>query len=269
MSIISIRAKLEERDIDVSAIEAGAVEVFIKSVGSIAHSAQSEWQRIAQERLKTSRETYVNGLNQSKSFTTKIIGNVTVFEIMLVGDMPNNFEFGMNAFDMKTVRPGWLGGGKAKTAKDGSKYITIPFRHSLTSAATMAYTGIAKKHDLKNELVRVVKQYGLDKMVRTAAGQVVSGPVTRAPRKLSPHPYIPSVHRYLRGLTRVQQPTRGKTPKGLQTGSSQLMTWRTMSEKSPAGSWIHPGVKAANILPEVERWLHVELEKTIDMMFGD
>lgn len=259
MSVISVRAKLEERDIDVTAIEEGAVESFIKSVGNIAYGAHVEWKRLAQERLKTSRQIYINGLSQG--VVTSVIGNVTVFEIMLLGDMPNNFEFGMDPFDMKTVRPGWLGGSKAKTAKDGSKYIYIPFRHSLSSAAILEYTGKAKRADLRSELVRTVKEYGLDKMVRSGTGHVIPGPVKRVPRKASIHPY-------LRALTRVQHPAEGKTPKGFQRGSSQLMTWRTMSEKSPADSWLHPGVKAANLLPEIERWVDFELDKTIDMMFA-
>ena len=259
--MITVRSKLEDKDIDVDSIAWGLEDTFVKAVGSIAKSAQDEWIRLAQNRLQTSRHIYIGGLQQAQSFTTRVIGGATIFEITLVGRMPNNFEFGMDPFDMKAVRPGWLGGKKAKTAKDGSKYIIIPFRHSLSSDATLGYTGKAKRADLKAELKRTVREYGLDKMVRMATGNVAPGPVKRVPVK-------PNVHPYLHGLTKVQTPTVGRTPTGLQMGSSQLFTWRVMSEKSDPGSWQHPGLTAQNILEEVSTWLDGELDRVTDIMFG-
>lgn len=269
MSIINVRSKIEEKDIDLSALDVGMKEAFIKSVGNIAKMAHNEWITIAQSQLRTSRHIYINGvqkdvaegLRSNKSFITRIQGTTTAFEIALIGDMPNNFEFGMNSFDMKNVRPGWLGGSKARTAKDGSRYVIIPFRHSLTSAARLDYTGKAKRMDLRTELKKTVREYGLDKMVRTGAGAVIPGPVKRVPNS-------PNVHQYLKGLTRVQSPSGGTTRGGSGRGSSQLVTWRTMSENSASSAWIHPGVKAANIMPQVERWIDSELDKTIKMMFG-
>jgi hypothetical protein len=126
----------------------------------------------------------------------------------------------------------------------------------------MAYTGKAKaendpeKGDLKKQLRKAVKDYGLDRMIRSGTGQVKEGPVKRIPKKAPVHPY-------LAGLTRVQKPVGGGTK-----GTSQLMTWRVMSEKSPASSWIHPGVRAANILPEVEAFVDRELDRVIDMILG-
>lgn len=254
--MISVNAKLESLGIDLEDFERATVETFQRSVAAVARGAHAEWIRLAQARLKTSRADYINGLRQAESFTTRVLGPTTVFEIALVGRMPNNFEFGMASFDMKAVRPGWLGGSKAKTSKSGHKYITIPFRHSISSAANLAYTGKAARADLKTELKKVVKTYGLNRMIKAATGQVIEGPVKRLPPKAPVHPY-------LRGLTRVQsktsQPGRGQ---------GQLFTWRVMSEKSRPESWIHPGVAPANLMREVESWIDNELDRMIGLILG-
>lgn len=256
---ISVNVKLDERNLNLEAYGATIAESFVKSVGDTAKRAHSEWIKQAGQRLITSRDEYIRGLLKSESFKASIIGNKTVFEIALIGRMPNNFEFGMPEYDMKTVRPGWLGGGKAKTAKDGSKYLVIPFRHSLTSAAHLQYSGKAKREDLRSELKKTVTKYGLNRMVRTGTGAIVTGAVKRVSNKADVHPY-------LQGLTRIQSTVEGRTPSGKQRGSSKLMTWRVISEKSPASSWKHPGIKAANIMPEIERWIDSELDGIMDRM---
>lgn len=261
MSLININAKLEDVGINLDSVDVGLRTAFIMAVGNVAKDAQNEWIKLAQNRLITGKASYIDGLQKSDSFSTRIIGGTTIFEIQLIGRMPNNFEFGMDAFDMKAVRPGWLGGSKAKTSSDGTKYITIPFRHSLTSAASIQYSGQAKRENLRGHLKDTIRRFGLDKMVRAATGQVVSGSVKRVPKR-------PDVHRFLHGLTRIQTPNVGRTPSGLGRGSSQLMTFRRMSEKSPPGSWQHPGINAVNLMEEVERWIDGELDRITEIMFG-
>lgn len=258
--MISVKAKIEGAGVNLDSFSTGVIEAFQKEVGHVARAAHGEWIRLAQERLTTSRGDYINGLQQAGSFGVRIVGPKTVFEIQLIGRMPNNFEFGMEGFDMKAVRPGWLGGGKSKVSKDGHRYITIPFRHSLTSAARLAYSGKAKRDNLKAELTRVVKLYGLDKMVKSATGVPLVGSVARVPHGTPTHPT--PVHPYLKGLTRVQGPARGGKVQG------QLFTWRVMSEKSSPTSWVHPGIKAANLMGEVENFIDHELDTLIDRIFG-
>lgn len=261
MSVFSISAKLIERGYNVEALEAAAIGSFNSALMGIAKAAQNEWIRLAQNRLTTSREIYIGGLRQAESFKSSFGAGGAIHEITLVGRMPNNFEFGMEPFDMKAVRPGWLGGGKSKVAKDGHRYAVIPFRHSEFG---MPYTGKAaaiSSPTLKTQLRNAVKDYGLSRMVRLGSGKIAEGPVSRVPRGAPVHPY-------LQGLTRVQKGLSSTTPRGKQRGSSQLMTWRVMSEKSPPESWRHPGLTAANILPEVERWVDGELNKIIDVILG-
>ena len=144
MGVFSLQAKLLDEGYNIDALDEGVVEAFRLAVGGLAKAAQNEWIRLAQGRLNTSRDTYINGLRQAESFSMKMFGDSSVYEIQLVGTMPNNFEFGMPSFDMKSVRPGWLGGGKALTAKDGHNFIRIPFRHSTSDSPRLGYTGKAK-----------------------------------------------------------------------------------------------------------------------------
>lgn len=250
--MFSVKAKIEDLGYNLSLLDATMIETLRYAIRNLAYAAKDEWIRLAQARLNTSRDDYVNGLRQAESFTAAKVDGQPVFTIQLVGDMPNNFEFGMESFDMKEVRPGWLGGRKAKISQDGNAYVRIPFRHSPTSTTGIGYSGKAKAAGLQNELKNVIRDYGLDRMIKTATGAVASGPVKRVPNDAP-------VHTYLQALTRIQEPNASKT----RARSIQFMTWRTISEKSDPASWIHPGLHAANLLPEVERYVDNELTNIV------
>jgi hypothetical protein len=262
----SIKATIEDMGYNIEALEEGLMESLNLQVGQLAMAARSEWIRLAQDRLQTSREIYVNGLRQSESFTA-LRGSrrkPASYEITLVGNMPNNFEYGMAPFDMKGVRPGWLGGKSSRVGKDGKRYVIIPFRHSTSDSPRFNYTGKAKSvsdPDLKTQLRRTVKTYGLDRMVRTATGQVVTGTAKRLPRSAPVHPY-------LQGMVRIQQAMSGSTPAG-QRGSGTLMTFRIMSENSRPDSWIHPGLRPVNLLADVEQFVDNEMRKIARNILGD
>ena len=258
MSNISLKNQLIDLGYNVDFFEETTVEMFRTGLGSIAQGAQQEWIRLAQARLNTSRFDYINGLRKNESLTEERVAGEPIFTLKLLGEFANAREFGMDSFDMKTSRPGWLGGSKAKINKKGKRYISIPFRHSTGSSPRFQYTGKAKQANLQQELKRVTKDQGLNRMVRDTAGNVSRGRVATLSRK------VPT-HSYLKGLTRIQRPNESN-PK---TGSSMLMTFRTMSEDSDASSWIHPGLDAANLLPEVERWVDGEINKMITMVMKE
>lgn len=255
---------------NIDALEEVTIKTFYSAVGGIAKAAHSEWVRLAQEQLTTTRADYINGLRQAESFKMTSSGDKKTFELTLVGRMPNNYEFGLAAFDMKSVRPGWLGGGKAQTAKDGHSFIRIPFRHSKSSSARLGYTGKAKRANLRKHLNETVKSFGLDKMVRSSTGKIRTGVVARIPNSAT------GIHPYLRGLTRIQQRSGGSPISSVASGSKPrkergqgiLMTWRVMSEKSPAESWIHPGIRAAKLMPQVESWIKNEIIRVVDKILG-
>lgn len=263
MSGFSISAKLTERGTDIETLSDAVVSVMDTAIVSLAQAAQNHWISLAQDKLNSTRDDYINGLRQSESYKKIGSGDTQSIEIALVGKMPNNYEFGMPSFDMKAVRPGWLGGAKAKRAKDGHSYVVIPIRHSTSDGGRFSYTGkAAAVGDLKTQLRRAVKDFGLDRMMRTASGSVVEGATARIPKGASVHPY-------LQGLTRIQKGISGSTGGGgKQRGSSTLVKFAIMSERSKPGSWIHPGIKPANLLPEVESWVDTKLNEILDQLLA-
>jgi len=261
--MISLKAKLDAADLDINDLDEGSAKALADGVYKVAQLAQQEWIRMAQYRLRSSREDYVNGLRKPESFKTVKTGDTISFEVGLIGKMPNAFEFGMPAFDMKAVRPGWLGGSKAKVSKSGKRYVVIPFRHSLTSAARINYSGKAQEAGLRTELQRIVTKYNMNRTVRRG-GRIAEGPVKRVPK-------IPMTGRIakvfsaatthpLSGLTRYQKKIAGGK------ASSTLMTFRIMSEDQ-AGKWLHPGIKPADILPDVEAFADKEMDDLIKRIF--
>jgi len=259
--VISLKSKIENMGYNADLISASVTESFRTAVAGLANAAHAEWIRLAQERLRTSADIYINGLQQSDSFTTRYERTEPYYDITLVGRMANNIEYGMDPFDMKAIRPGWLGGSKARVNKKGQSYVVIPFRHSTGPSRRFAYSGRAAAMGLQNKLKRTVREYGLNKMIRGARGNVIPGPVKRVPKRAP-------IHEYLRGITRVQQVARGTTSRGLQRGSSQLITWRVMSEASSPESWQHPGIEAKNLLEEVKQWVDREMERVVDTVMA-
>ena len=274
----SVQASLEELGYNMEAISDGLREALNLQVGQLALAAKGEWIRLAQDRLSTTREIYVNGLRQAESFKVMRSGGMASYEITLVGVMPNNIEYGQGPYDMKAVRPGWLGGKASKLGKNGKRYVVIPFRHSTASSSRFDYTGKAKSvsdPDLKTQLKKAVKTYGLDRMIRTATGQVVSGTHTsrnsglQIPNTVAKLPKTASVHPYLQGMIRTQQAYGSHTAGTKQKGGGSLMTFRIMSENSAPSSWIHPGLKAVNLLAEVEQFVENEMMKIANNILGD
>jgi len=253
---LSVATKLADIGIAIDGLSSEIQGKFHHAVIAIAEGARSRWIDFAKVRLKTSRADYIIGLKQAESFRSYTRGSTIVHEIQLVGEMPNNFEFGMTGFDMKAVRPGWLGGAKAKTSKDGTKYIHIPFRQSATMANL--YSGkaaLTRTHDIRRHVAWAARRYGLNQTIRSGRS-IKTKPITI--------PKTATVHPYLRGLTKYQTKIKGITKSGKEKGSSTLMTFRTMSEKSDPGAWIHPGITGAKLLPLVERWVDNELNHVVD-----
>lgn len=257
MTSVNLKLKLSDLGYNVDLFTDATTEALRVALAGIAKGAQSEWIRLAQAKLNSSRFDYINGLRQAESFTVSKVDSELEYTVRLVGQNAIDFENGRPAFDMKTVRPGWLGGGKARVNADGKKFIRIPFRHSTSSSPRFKYSGKAARAELKSELKSVVKEHGLSKMIRSATGGVIAGPVSRVPKRSG-------VHSYLKGLTRIQNPSQSDPSRG----SSMLMTFRTMSESSPEDSWIHPGLDGAKLLPEVEKWVDKEIENVAETILG-
>jgi len=265
-----LSARLEDIGLNIDELDLAVRETMRTAVAQIATAAQAEWVRLAQARLHSLRADYINGLRQAESFGSTIVDGEPVYTVTLVGKMPNNYESGMPPFDMKAVRPGWLGGNKVHLTKTGKKYVVIPFRHSVSSGTNLAYTGKAAALDMQTKLKAAMSKgvsiptgspISMSKMQRTSAGDVIPGKVAKIPNSTD-------VHRYLQGMVRIQDSQPGRTQNGKQRGSSQLLTFRIMSEGSPHDSWQHPGLPGVHLLTEVERFVDREMTNIVNTVLG-
>lgn len=220
------------------------IQAFDASIEALALSARDKWIEIAQDRLKSARGDYIRGLQEDLSFQAN--GEMD-YQINLVGWLPNAVEGGMAPYDMKPIL---LNGPAA--AKNGGRYMTVPFRHYKDSQSAERMN---KAPNYKQDLQKVLKQSGLGKIKKNLQGKPLSGKVGVARgtdsyiKKLKPH----HKNSIFEGLTQTQKTYGNST-------QSQLTTFRRVSRNSAPESWLHPGINAANLRFELTDWINEQVE---------
>jgi hypothetical protein len=245
---------------------------FVTTVlDDVATAARAKWIRLAQQQLGSSKRDYINGIQP-------ISGSGNERVIVLVGQLPNMIEQGVEAWDLRTTL---LGGGKGKTSRDGHRYRAIPFRHGTPGSKGQAGTPMGARYGPQGGQSLAWASAGrMDKGQAAAMGRAIHSAAKRlrAGERLG--------HDTLSGRTvvdlgrgkarqRLQVPKLApwhktdifagmqRTPKKYQTATqSQYTTFRTISEANPTG-WIHPGIQARNLHQEVERHVETIMSRTV------
>ncbi len=223
----------------------------------IAESAYSKMRELAEQKLHYRRELFLENLSLTKVDAGKwsiVLGKKA--EWIEDGTLPRN------------MIPDLLSGKKAKTSKDGSKYVIVPFNHTKgapTSAAQAALSRVVKDElrdrgldkPLKGKKNRKNFQLGAfdvtDKPISTAALRIGAGPIGRVAQGAASG--IP----LLKGVQVYQKVRTGKV-------SVQALTFRTVSDKSSPESWNHPGNEPADIMKEAVEWSEKEAEVYVSEM---
>lgn len=251
--MINIDIKID-KDIDFGSLGTAEIGAIDNAIESLAISTRDKWVALAKENLKSARFEYVRGLQEKNSL--KKTGSLE-YEVALVGWLPNAVEGGISPFDMK---PGLLGGKNA--AKHGGKYANVPFRH-FTGAQSAER--ISKAPNYKQDLAKVLKNSGLDKIIKDSKGKALEGKVGVASgtarlgiKKLKPH------HKstIFEGLTRYQKRYNKKT-------GSQLMTFRRVSRNSDPISWLHPGLPGVHLMKDVEKYIRDQVDLIFKSIAGN
>jgi hypothetical protein len=110
------------------------------TVKGVTSRFADEWQNEANRTLKSSRQEYIANLNVVDEGPGK-------GAVVLTGWLPNAVEQGIEEFDLKI---GLLNGPNAKTAKDGTKYNTVPFTFGTPGSLPENFSSIMPKeiHDV-------------------------------------------------------------------------------------------------------------------------
>lgn len=250
--MINIDLKID-KDIDFESLGAAEIGAIDNAIESLAISTRDKWVALAKEKLKSARSEYVRGLQEKSSL--KKTGSLE-YEVALVGWLPNAVEGGINPFDMK---PGLLGGKNA--AKNDGKFATVPFRHFKGAKAAER---VSKAPNYKKDLANVLKNSGLDKVIKDSKGKAIEGKVGVASgtsklgiKKLKPH------HKstIFEGLTKYQKNYKKST-------GSQLMTFRRVSRNSDPASWLHPGLPGVHLMRDVEKYVREQSDLIFKTIAG-
>lgn len=240
-----------------------------KAIAGVAAQIHGRLAKQAGKVLHSRREQYVDAL------ITKPV-NEDVWIVSLDGSA-RWIEDGMPAHNMLDSL---LASKKAKTAKDGSKYVVVPFDHGPGLGATNATQAeldlastlktefkkrgipfgkiekdaggmpkLGKLHafDIMNAPLKTHEAYGGTGQGRGAVGDVRQGPTG-----------IP----FLQGV-RVYQ-SKVKDKRGKEHVKKSIMTFRIASSKHQGQDrWNHPGLEPINLFDEALEWARSVWEQEI------
>lgn len=223
----------------------------------------------AAEKLKTRREMFDENLSieQIDSSTWAVVVHEKALWI----------EDGMEPHSMLDDL---LKSPKAKTAKDGSKYLVVPFKHN--KGPTMQTTGQkemvgALRQELKQQKidygkiernpdgspkVGLLHKIDLNKPTQNRAAHGSEGPAGRPFAAHSPGSQEgPTGRPYLWGIRIYQQLKKSPDGKvmhdshGNQQATREIFTFRVASSKQQGSNkWFHPGLPPAHLLDEAYEW---------------
>jgi len=219
---------------------------MIKGLGA---SAMHFWKNQALQKLRSTSRDYVAGLQED-------IGTEKA-TITLVGVLPNLIERGFRGGDMRTYM---LEGPRAKTARAGHRYLTVPFQHG-TPGTTGRNVGIPMPrviHNAAKQLEATISRPG-PALVGTAGVRTVRygerlGPESRGvkqkARELLLHKVKPwhatsiytSMIRHEKTFAQATQTTGYTTFRVL---SENVIRGKRDPETGRAAEhWFHPGISA-------------------------
>ena len=170
----------------------------------------------------------VNGLSYPA------LGDKLTGEVASLSPHGRIVEEGVKPFDMKQTH---LSGSKVKVSKDGSKYITVPFRHQTPGSGVLANAMPKQTYEQAKRLAvsrrnNILKKWWSgrsyawgDRMPREMGGQ-----------KEKPH--------WTTGRFTGMIKMTGKP-------HTSYLTFRRLSEKSKPEAWQHPGVEARPVTQAV------------------
>ena len=220
---------------------------------------------LANERLHTRRQMFIDGLNMVEV-------NDSTYLITLDADV----RWIDDGLPQHNMIDNLLNSPKAKTAKDGSKYVVVPFRHGPSGPTQQTPAQSTLLNTIKGELKKRGIPYG--KIESGADGSPKLGTlhkfsITQKPIKTSNSPgqgkgpvgevmQGPTGIPLLQGIQIRQRMQKNKD--GSESVKRDIMTFRVASSKhKDQGRWEHPGLQPMNIMEDTAKWAMETWEKEI------
>jgi len=162
--------------------------------------------------------------------------------VELKGFLPNAIESGLSAFDMKE---GFANSPKAKRTKSGGWYLTIPFRIGTPNSSGQNFPAMPADVYQAIRAGRKADVSNLPSNVRGVVSDPARGKVWES---------YASKTSIFEGVT--------QTSNNPDTNRSTYGTFRRVSNKSDANSWIHTGIQARNLFDKA--WEDTDIDKIIN-----
>lgn len=194
------------------------------------------WETQAKQKLKSTRSLYLQNL--------KVIdeGRMRGAIVLDYSKHPlvKMLEEGASPFDMKK---GFEKSDKKKTKKDGGWYLHIPFRLAAPSSLGESSLFSGK---MPQEVYEVVSKKPTQ---RPIPGGRVSKPLqlSEIPQKYRPPKVREKISIFSEYIHKTSIYEGLVKKKDTTTGQNIYMNFRTVSDKSDPGSWIHTGITAYNL----------------------
>jgi len=208
-----------------------------------AEIGREEWERLAGENLKLTKETYVDAISPVER------PNEYEAVITLEGELPNMLEQGAESFDMK---PGLLSGEKAKLSKSGSRYVNVRFVHGSPNPHTPGLPAQTKSKALPKEIFKTMQSKPLGWRY-TDKNKLKNWNMGR-----------PGGYEHKAGIFEGLHKARDKG-----TGTIEMQTFRRVSDNSDPSAFIHPGLKALHLAEKVKDHLENQLDSIIEQVMGE
>ena len=237
------------------------VNAMISStIKGITATFARNWDNVAKQALKSTRQIYRSSI---------VVGEEGPFTgyVMLVNSLPNMIESGASPFDMKI---GFSQSSKRKSSKGGGWYLTIPFRMASPGSLgeSEAFSSV-----MPQSVYNAVKS---NQSQQTAMGGTVQQGRGLSPSQIPAEFQIPKSRAMIQTQDRVFEEYKHKHSiyEGLRKGSKtyenatqgQYGTFRRVSSRSDANSWIHKGLAAQNLAERAMAMTNVpyEVDRTVD-----
>lgn len=236
-----------------------AEQALAQAAEDLAAMTYNKIAELAQARLRTSRQEYLNNLSYEKAGA----GAWTV----TLGAKAMWIEEGMDRHEMiaDLLKNG-------RMAKDGSKYQIIPFPIKAPTATAPGAMAIRAAATLALRKARI----NMKKVEKNADGSPKIGTLHRLDVTGSPLKTTQGVYQGWGALGAVRQGPTGipflsglsvqqrMVPQSNGLVQKTAMTFRVVSSKHMGtGRWVHPGVQAKKLMDEAFNWAQQEWTNTI------
>lgn len=228
----------------------------------LAAMTQGKIAELAAQKLHSRREMFVQGLK-----TVQVSDDLWIVSLDARVRWIDDGQPAHNMLDALLASP------KAKRAKDGSKYVVIPFGHGPGAGKTSTTSA---QQDLISTVKKEMKARGIpfgkievDSQGQAKMGKLHSFDITKAPVKSIDGPgqgHGPKGHvkqgptgiPFLQGVQVYQNKDAKGKPR------RQILTFRVASSKHRDQSrWEHPGNAPANLMEEGMKWAMETWEKEV------